>query len=99
VIVWKALEEAWPPIETMLFLRLRHEDSGLINFCTGFWNPEARSFSYYGAFNRGHEWSLPGWWKVTHWAMSEAANKHWFTYVWDKEPHPMQEPAPEGRIL
>lgn len=80
VLTWRTLAQAHPPLRLKLFLRVEHHD-GEIDFTTGFWNGESFGLAY------------P---RVTHWALSEAANKVWFKYTWGSGGG---NEAPAGRIL
>jgi hypothetical protein len=79
---------------------LEHADSGKINFCTGLWDGE--NFLLWRIEDNPDRKSclLPSWYRVTHWAWSEATNKTWFTYQWDDlRLYCYINAPPDGRIL
>lgn len=78
-LVWYEFSIMTPPQSVCIFVRFTDMDS-IVNFATCLW--EENQLWYWNL--PGQIVSLPEWITPTHWAMSEAANKTWFRYRWDK---------------
>jgi hypothetical protein len=87
VLTWWAVDQLNPPLRSCLFLCLQVDLIDAIDFCTGFW--DGQRFCFYpvlqipAASPPRPTQLFPPWIKVTHWALSEQANKSYLRYAWD----------------
>jgi hypothetical protein len=88
VLTWWTVDQLDPPVRSCLFLRLQVDLIDVVDFCTGFW--DGQHFRFWPVPLIPASWSqrpaaqlFPSWIKVTHWALSEQANKADLRYAWD----------------